>query len=276
MSVSFSSKRSDAIRAGLTAHPRLGSARPRILRAVGLVVAGALAGGGVSAAAFAATEARQMIAQPTGQPTPDLGAPVDAPPGVLPGSPIVSLLSTPLIATIAAETVIPLDTVQEAATHARLTVQATSTGSLVFGTDASGNNPSASWDRLTGDGHDAAWYDFPLDESVQALYLEPAGGFTGTVTVQYVNYVPTRLGVNAQGETFGVSGSAEAGEPDLVAVEATNGKTGYAKASDLEGGPMPTSPEDALARQEANKEGNVTIPVYESDGITVIGEFTIG
>lgn len=53
----------------------------------------------------------------------------------------------------------------------------------------------------------------------------------------------TPLGVNAKGETYGVE-SPENGTPDLIAVVATNGQSGYAYARDLNGGPMPTSPED--------------------------------
>ncbi len=275
MTVSFSSHRSDAIRAGLIAHAAPTSRRSRTWRGAALVLAGALAGGGVSAAAFAATGARSVvIAQPSGQPTPSLGAPVPAPPGVTPGAPIVSLLDAPTTQTVAAETAIPLEPRPAAATHARVTVAPLMVGSLSFGTDAGGNNPSASWgdgSRLT-----PTWFDFPLNDSVDILYLRPAGGFTGTVTIQYVNYVPTLLGVNPHGQTYGVSGSADQGEPDLVAVTATNGKDGYAYATDLQGGPMPTSPADALAQQEANQGRTHTIPVYESDGTTVIGEFTIG
>ena len=283
MNVSFSSNRSDAIRADLIAHARSRVGRGRAWRAVGLVVAGALAGGGVSAAAFAATGTRSVIAQPSGQPSSSLGAAVAAPAGVTPGAPIISLLEAPTTRVVTAETAIALEPRPAAATHARVTVTPTTGGSLSFGTDPAGNNPSGSWslDDVTADGRATTWYDLPLVDSVDTLYLTPAGGFTGTVTIQYVNYVPTRLGINAHGLTFGVTGS-DHGEPDLIAVEATNGKSGYVYTKDLEDADGTTaqksftSPEDALKWQEANAGRTHTIPVYESNGTTVIGEFQIG
>ena len=279
MKVSFSSHRSDAIRAGLIAHAAPRTRRSRRWRGTALVLAGALAGGGVSAAAFAATSNRpEPVAQPSGQPVPPLGSAVPAPAGVIPGSPIISLLGPPITQTVSAGTTTPLKPRPTSATHARVTVTVTKAGSLNFGTDRAGNNPSGSWslDDITVRGQATTWYDFPLNDSVDTLYLTPAGGFAGTVTIQYLNYVPTLIGVNARGQTYGVSGSGDRGEPDLVAVVATNGKDGYANAVDLQGGPMPTSPGDAIARQEANQGRIRTIPVYESDGTTVIGEFKIG
>ena len=283
MNVSFSSNRSDAIRAGLIAHAQLGARRNRALRGVALVVAGALAGGGISAAAFAATRARSVIAQPSGQPSPSLGAAVAAPAGVTPGAPIISLLDTPTTQVVTEKTSIALKPRPAAATHARVTVTPTTRGSLSFGTDPAGNNPSGSWslDDVTADGRAGTWYDFPLVDSVDTLFLTPAGGFTGTVTIQYVEHVPTLLGINAHGQTFGVTGSDQ-GEPDLIAVGATNGKSGYVYAKDLEDADGTTvqqsftSPEDALQWQEANAGRTTTIPVYESDGTTTIGEFRIG
>lgn len=277
MNASFSSNRSDAIRAGLIAHARPRVGRGRVWRSVGLVLAGALAGGGASAAAFAATSTPPVIAQPSGQQSSSLGPAVPAPAGVTPGAPIISLLEAPTTQTVVEKNVIALAPRPEAATHARVTVTPTTPGSLSFGTDSAGNNPSASWSLadVTAEGRAATWYDFPLNDTVDTLYVTPAGGFTGTVTIQYVNYVPTLVGVNAHGQTYGVTGS-EQGDPDLVAVTATNGKDGYAYATDLQGGPMPTSPADAIAQQEANQGRTHSIPVYESDGTTVIGEFTIG
>lgn len=80
-------------------------------------------------------------------------------------------------------------------------------------------------------------------------------GMTWTVTARYVNTRTTDWGVNANGQTYGVSN--ERGIPDLEAVYASNCAIGYIYSN------APTS------------EGH-SIPVYESDGETVIGEFWIG
>jgi RNA polymerase sigma-70 factor (ECF subfamily) len=90
----------------------------------------------------------------------------------------------------------------------------------------------------------------------------------------YVNQSVTEWAVNENGQTFGVAN--ENGSPDLIAVSATNGKPGYAYPADMEVHPDFTSPAEALAWQEAHQGETISVPVYESDGKTVIGEFTIG
>lgn len=79
--------------------------------------------------------------------------------------------------------------------------------------------------------------------------------------------------VNEAGQTYG-SGSDRVFEeqPDLVLVEGNDGVVGYVYADDL-WGEEPTSIEEAL---ESNSELPRDIPVYESDGVTAIGTFTIG
>jgi hypothetical protein len=69
------------------------------------------------------------------------------------------------------------------------------------------------------------------------------------------------------------------GTPDLIAVTIDQGKVqGYVKASDLDcasGNYVVHSPAQALAWDAASKNRNISIPVYESDGRTVIGVFVI-
>ena len=205
-----------------------------------------------------------------------------------PGSPIISLLGEPITQVFDAVTQISLAGRPAAATHARVTITPLTPGSLNWGTDAGGNNPGASWGAqdLTSGVDPATWYDFPLDDSVTTLYLNPTG-FSGVVTVQYITQVPTRLGVNGNGQTYGGMGSIE-GEPDLVSVMGTapDGTAigGYAFASDLNASSpdhpgLPTSPEEALRWQEETQEkypNGWTIPVYTADGKTKIGTFQIG
>ena len=59
--------------------------------------------------------------------------------------------------------------------------------------------------------------------------------------------------------------------PDLVVVNATNGASGYYRVSDLE---IPKTPEEVPAYLEKWQGGRM-IPVYESDGVTVVGEYEI-
>lgn len=285
MTDAFTPTRSEAIERGLIDHV---AARPsrgrRRAWAIGLVLSGSLVGAGVSAGAFAATGMLHPVgapgpAHPSGQPIAERADAVPAPAGVTPGTPIISLLGQAVTLSISA-TEIPLTPRPTGSTHARVTITAASAGSINWGTDPSGNNPSASWSAndLVGP-VSRTWYDFPLDSSADMLYMNPTG-LTGTVTVQFVTHVPTLLGVNASGQTFGVTGSTQ-GEPDLIAVGATNGASGYVYRTELEdadgtaAGREFRSPDDALEWQRKNEGVTRVIPVYESDGKTRIGEFRI-
>lgn len=85
----------------------------------------------------------------------------------------------------------------------------------------------------------------------------------------YVLREITDWATNESGETYGVQN--QRGTPDLVAVVATNGQQGYARRADLND-PRPKTPGEALEYQRTR--GPATpIPVYKSDGETVIGEF---
>jgi len=75
-------------------------------------------------------------------------------------------------------------------------------------------------------------------------------------------------GINEQGQTYGTEGSDK---PDLIAAEGIDGTLGYVLRSDAEP-PEFKTPEEALEWQEKNKDRKA-IPLYDSDGITVIGEF---
>lgn len=83
--------------------------------------------------------------------------------------------------------------------------------------------------------------------------------------------------VNEQGQTYGhgpyLSGTVQ--EPDLILAEGENGVVGYVKAADM--APTFFSPEEAMAYQESVKAagGYTLIPLYKSDGKTVIGKFRL-
>lgn len=91
------------------------------------------------------------------------------------------------------------------------------------------------------------------------------------LTAKYVKQERTEWGINAKGETYGVE-SPEKGTPDLIAVTASNGVSGYTYAKDLYGGPTPTSPEDAVKNFSTPRPPR-EVPVYLSDGQTKVGIF---
>ncbi len=109
------------------------------------------------------------------------------------------------------------------------------------------------------------------------MTIDTSANASWTLQATYVNRVTTSWGTNASGQTYGVTN--QNGTPDLVAVSIDQGKVqGYVKASDINcasGNYVVHSPAQALAWDAASKNRNISIPVYESDGRTVIGVFVI-
>jgi hypothetical protein len=100
-------------------------------------------------------------------------------------------------------------------------------------------------------------------------------GATWRLTATWVHRSLVPYAVNQYGQTYGSGAGAPPGsEPDLIAVEAGNGRTGYVYREDLDG-PMPTGPQDALEQQASNPQGR-DIPMYKRDGRTRIGTFHLG
>jgi hypothetical protein len=60
--------------------------------------------------------------------------------------------------------------------------------------------------------------------------------------------------------------------PDLIAVIATNHRSGYVHTNQLDS-PPPKTPSQAIAQNTAPPR---TVTVYESDGKTPIGKFVAG
>lgn len=82
---------------------------------------------------------------------------------------------------------------------------------------------------------------------------------------------------NEAGQTYGSDKLATSfeKEPDLIAAVGTDGTRGYVKATDLYG-ELPQTPEEAVPKQkQRTSEASHRIPLYEKDGVTVVGEFEI-
>ncbi len=60
-------------------------------------------------------------------------------------------------------------------------------------------------------------------------------------------------------------------QPDLILSENEDGVVGYIRDEDLSDNV--NTPEDALVHEENKSE--ITIPMYKSDGVTIIGKFHI-
>lgn len=295
MSGGFSAERSQAIRDGLV---RLAAARPvrrrRWWRAIGLVALGVVAGAGATGAAFAAglmpggPPSSDPSAAASALPSADADGFAAAPAGVEPGTPIVSLLGTPTSTLVTSRTTIDMSKRPDAATHARVTVICDSAGEVSWGTDPGGNNPtSVCSDTDVQTARGGVWFDFALDAHTDTLYVAPSDGMRATLTTQYLAEVPTRLGVNENGQTYGIDGGPQ-GTPDLILVGGTNPDgepvSGYARATDLDAfspdhAGQPANPDQAVrwqAERDTKYPHGWNIPIFASNGTTVIGTFHIG
>ena len=280
MSTEFSRERSDAIRSLLVTTAAPSRRAPSVLVSIGLVVLGLTVGAAVSAAAMNLTT--------TEQPTSTDGSGVPAPPGIAPGQPIVSLLGAPTTQTVLGDADIELASLPEGATHARVSITCLTTGLTSWGFDASGNNPSIGCSIANlGNATAAAYYDFPLDDDSRTLYIRADDDAETVISYQFLNYVETAWGINANGESFGVSKEG-IGDPDLVAVSALSpsGENlgAYSRKSDLDAfGPdwpeLPSNPTEAIewqAERDQKYPDGWDIPAYKSDGLTQVGVFHIG
>ena len=84
--------------------------------------------------------------------------------------------------------------------------------------------------------------------------------------------------VNSSGETFGSELAATSYEdrPDLIAATGVDGTEGYVRKTDLDG-EMPSSPEEAVKLMHSPEYLYTArvVPLYDSEGKKVIGEFRI-
>lgn len=122
----------------------------------------------------------------------------------------------------------------------------------------------------------SAGYTVALTEGGTSTTITATDGTRWALTTAYSTRTTTGWAVNADGETYGVpedDGSA----PDLIAVATTTrtGEQGYVRNTDLNPPLDPTSPEDA-ARWQASPPPVRIVPLYASDGVTVLGAFRVG
>lgn len=190
----------------------------------------------------------------------------------LPGQEVVAPLAEPVTIDGVGPLAIELGPVPDGATGVRFELVCRSAGSFTYPDGASSSCTDAD-----GEGRSSATSEVmpltALDGTVFELGASPQARWT--ITLTYVHAQRTPLAVNAQGETYGVWG--DDAEPDLIAAIATNGREGYVRRTELDAvtGVNPSTPAEALAWQDAHAGETFSIPVYESDGETVIGSFRV-
>lgn len=193
-----------------------------------------------------------------------------------PGAPVNTQLGNVIIATRSGTATIALGAPPAGTTDVSLALTCLTVGTFYFPNGSSMSCNAADMTHTPPIDRQASEV-VPLSAGVDSVTITTNPGATWTLQAMYVNQVTTPWGVNASGQTYGVAN--QNGTPDLVAVVIDHGRThGYVKASDLNcaasGGP--TSPAQALAWDKANQNRNISIPVYDSDGVTIIGTFVLG
>lgn len=231
---------------------------------------------GVAALALAVPAVLQLLPQQAAAPAGQHGqVQTGATEDLTPGMTRVTFLSEPVSAQHTGTASVELGPRPGGATGVSTLLDCTDAGEFTWPDGAAMVCHSANPDATAPTHLAEGGYVIDLAPGQDSIDIEASDGASWWITTAYVSTEVTPWAVNAKGETYGVDN--ENGTPDLIATEATNGKAGYTYDKDLRKatGPAPTSPDDALARQEANKGNSVSIPVYESDGETVIGDVLV-
>lgn len=194
--------------------------------------------------------------------------------GPLPGETKVIDLSEPVEVTATGTSTLNLGPRPNGATAVNVSVVCLTAGRIVYPDGASIECDGPAEESEIADPRSANYGLIDLAPEQTSLRFEAQKDVGWKAVANYVRTETSNWGINAKGETFGVQRDGKS--PDLIAVYTTDGKHGYAYVKDLDGPLPPTSPADALAQQEANEGKTRSVPVYESDGETLIGEFISG
>jgi hypothetical protein len=183
-----------------------------------------------------------------------------------PGGNAVSELAPPVTATGIGTQTVDLGTPPAATTAIYIAFTCLTAGNFTFADGA-----SVECDRV-----DAARRSPPVTYTMSIMSGQDSTTITATpgarwrLVATYASVTTTAWGVNASGQTYGIQN--QHGVPDLVAVIATNHRSGYVYAKQLSP-PPPKTIAQALAQNHAPPR---TLTVYESDGKTPIGKFVAG
>jgi hypothetical protein len=119
----------------------------------------------------------------------------------------------------------------------------------------------------------------PLADGQHSTSVTTSSSASWKLSAAYVNSTTTPWAINAHGQSYGVAN--EHGAPDLIAVQTSDGRDGYAFAAEVADADGTTaakgfkSPQEALDWQKKMAGKSVQVPVYLSDGTTRIGDFVV-
>lgn len=195
---------------------------------------------------------------------------------VLPGGDVVTSLSSPVVETHTGTAVVELGPVPTGVTHVAVELTCLTSGSFMV--DDGATLFCGASDIGTGAARSS--FSVPLASGAHTVGISTDATASWALMATYVNQTVTDWATNEHGESYGIQNAS--GSPDLIAVIATNGKPGYARSTDLheangtKAARTFASSEEALAWQETHQEAVSSVPVYETDGRTLVGDFDIG
>jgi hypothetical protein len=185
-----------------------------------------------------------------------------------PGTPIITEFSEQASGTFVGTGTLDLGPVPEGANGVEVEVTCLTAGSFTFG-------EFGTMMCAEGDAHTVSWGVVPLTlEQQSTVTLEASPDAKWSIVAQYTKTIETDWGVNEAGQTFGAPKGPE--NPDLIPVSATNCLRGYSYVDELES-PSPTGMtwDEAQEYRNGANRFDRSVPVYLSDGKTVIGEFIV-
>jgi len=191
-----------------------------------------------------------------------------------PGAPVDTQLGTIVTATRTGTATINLGPVPGSANDLSLTLTCLSAGTFYFPDGSMSCSPA---DLRQPTVYRQASEVVPLAPGEDSVTIKTSPGASWALQAAYVHRVISPWATNARGQTYGVMNRN--GSPDLVAVVINQGRLqGYVKASDLNcasGLDAVHTPAEALAWDKASEDRDISVPVYKSDGATVIGTFVL-
>lgn len=131
------------------------------------------------------------------------------------------------------------------------------------------------------DSSSSTWgrFDVSVAKGQSTMTIKAPASAKWKAKVMYAKYTPTKWAVNAHGQTYGVANAD--GQPVLLAVLASNGSPGYVFSSELNDASGVTAMKTIHDQEKLgewmkkNRSKDIQVPVYQSDGTTVVGAFLI-
>jgi hypothetical protein len=181
-----------------------------------------------------------------------------------PGGPLVTNLAQPVMVTGTGTETVQLGTMPHGTNAIAISFTCLTAGEFTF---ADGSSIDCLTADLAGGRATTTTGTMPVTPGQDSTTITATPGARWRLSAVYSSVTTTAWGVNASDQTYGIANRY--GTPDLVAVEATNGRTGYVYATQLTSS-APTSPGQAVAEDNSPP---TTLTVFDSDGKTPIGKF---